>query len=1016
LAIAFGGNLNVQMLRLVLLLVITALQCLSLFGQTPRAEKLQVGHDTWTFKDGAPENVAALAQTTDGFLWLGTPSGLFRFDGTRFEPFNSPFGDPLLSTNVWAVFAPASGGIWIGYMFGGFSFLNNGQVKNYGDEAASSGTVWQFAEDQDGIVWAATTSGLWRFDHSLWQHVGVEWNAPISANCLGFDRAGILWVISRDTLYYLRPGSKQLQTANRKWPVLGFTLDAEGKVVTSSAQDQRVQNPSGNPDVPLPAYPVLRKESAQIVDRSNSIWIVQRDPFVTRLAPSSQFYNDLNKPDASNSETYRVNPFFSSTLVDREGNIWFGDQTGLHRFFYSPLIKQELPITAQIGLVADDHGAVWVGSFEASGLYHVSNGKIDRSQKLKGELSCAYRAHDKTFWFGGSGGLWHLVGGNLVRIDLPPEVADQGSFLQTMTEDRRGGLWVSFGRRGLFQLADGVWTPSGGRKDLPTSGVVIEFTDSLGRVWFGYTKNQLALLEGDRVQVFGPNDGLSVGNITAIYGRGPEIWIGGEFGLQQFDHGRFHSITALNPQLLRGISGIIEIANGDLWLNGLSGIAHFSRAEIAEAVKDPGYQIKGEHFGRRDGLPGFIAQLRPIPSAIEGSDGRLWFVGNNGVVWIDPIHTQDKVVPPQITIQSVSADDKNYQIGTPLTLPARTSSVQINYAAVNLSDPTSIRFRYKLPEIDTEWHEVGTASPVTYRNLAPGPYHFIVNASDTNGAWSDRVANVDFTVLPAFYQTRWFLALCIASALAGLYLLFLLRLRQVTRQVRGRMQERLDERERIARDLHDTLLQSVQGLILKFHAVAKQIHSGEPARQTIEKTLDHADEVLAEGRDRVRNLRASAESLRDLPSAFQSVAKETPQDREPAFRTVVEGKARELHPVVLEEIYCIGREALVNALTHSEGRNVEVEITYDPKQFRLRVRDDGRGIDPEILEQGGRAGHWGLLGMRERANRIGAQLGLWSRAGAGTEVELIVPGATAFRAVRARSRSSWFRRSSVIDL
>jgi len=230
------------------------------------------------------------------------------------------------------------------------------------------------------------------------------------------------------------------------------------------------------------------------------------------------------------------------------------------------------------------------------------------------------------------------------------------------------------------------------------------------------------------------------------------------------------------------------------------------------------------------------------------------------------------------------------------------------------------------------------------------------------------------------------------------------------------MQERLDERERIARDLHDTLLQSVQGLILKFHAVAKQIHSGEPARQTIEKTLDHADEVLAEGRDRVRNLRASAESLRDLPSAFQSVAKETPQDREPAFRTVVEGKARELHPVVLEEIYCIGREALVNALTHSEGRNVEVEITYDPKQFRLRVRDDGRGIDPEILEQGGRAGHWGLLGMRERANRIGAQLGLWSRAGTGTEVELIVPGATAFRAVRARSRSSWFRRSSGIDL
>lgn len=235
------------------------------------------------------------------------------------------------------------------------------------------------------------------------------------------------------------------------------------------------------------------------------------------------------------------------------------------------------------------------------------------------------------------------------------------------------------------------------------------------------------------------------------------------------------------------------------------------------------------------------------------------------------------------------------------------------------------------------------------------------------------------------------------------------------REYNLRLEERLAERERIARELHDTLLQSVQGLILKFHAVAKQIPSEQPARQAIEKTLDHADQVLAEGRDRVRNLRTIAVSVSDLPAAFQQVAEETPLGREATFKTVVEGSVRELHPMVLEECFAIGREALLNAFSHSGGLNIELEIAYDPAQFRLRVRDDGQGIDSAILEKGGRDDHWGLQGMRERANRIGGQLGLWSRPGAGTEIELMVPAATAYRSLPARPKSSWFGRTSGLD-
>jgi len=1008
--------------------------------------------ESWSFKEGAPESAATLAQTTDGFLWIGGPGGLFRFDGLRFEQFHSPLGDQLLSTNVISLFAPPSGGLWVGYTFGGFSFLDHGRVKNYAGEGTSpKGSAREFAQDREGIVWAAATDGLWRFEHSGWQHIGADWNVQVRrAEHLGFDRDGTLWVIAGKTLLYLRPGSKHFEIAEKDLSAAGFpdidgfTLDADRFVVTGPSSGP-LANASGNHEDDRPrAYPILKGGSFQIIDRRNNVWIVAKQ--LTRLAPQKPLYDALKKVDAKDSETFDIVVQGSvDALVDQEGNIWFGGPKGLYRFFYSPLMKQEIPISiANLAIAAEDHGGLWVGSSD-SPLYHISNGKTETLEKYpRWTVWFAYRAPDGTIWLAAEeSGLWHevlshhrpspdprsknkkwfpvrnalwrLTGRDWVQIDLPPEVADQTSYLQAITQDRLGGMWVSLGRHGLYRLVDRVWTPYGGRNDLPKTGVVCEFTDSLGRVWFGFTKNQLAFLQNDRVQVFGPSDGLRVGNITAIYGRGAEIWIGGELGLEQFDHGRFHNINAVNDELLRGISGIIETTDGDLWLNGLSGIFHIPRSEISSALNDPAYRVKGEHFGRREGIPGIPTQIRPLPTAIEGTDGRLWFSVNNGVLWLDPVHAQSKARVPPITIQSVSADDKNYDLAVPLALPSGTGSVQINYAAVSLSDPEATRFRYKLRELDPDWHEAGAASSVTYRNLPPGPYHFTVDVSDTNGVWSDKVASVDFTISPAFYQTRGFTLACIAAVLGAFYLLFLLRLKHVTRQVRAHMEGRFDERERIARDLHDTLLQSVQGLIMKIHAVTQQMPREEAARQTLEKTLDHADQVLAEARDRVRSLRGTDDALTDLPAALQQVAEEVSQDQAAGVKVIAEGSSRELHPVVLEESFSIGREALINALTHSGGLNVEVEIVYGPRQFCLRVRDDGRGIDPEVLEQGGRPAHWGLPGMRERAQRIGAQLLWWSRPQAGTEVELTVPGRTAYRSARARPGKFWFHRISRND-
>jgi signal transduction histidine kinase len=313
---------------------------------------------------------------------------------------------------------------------------------------------------------------------------------------------------------------------------------------------------------------------------------------------------------------------------------------------------------------------------------------------------------------------------------------------------------------------------------------------------------------------------------------------------------------------------------------------------------------------------------------------------------------------------------------------------------------------------DAAWQEAGTRRQAFYTNLSPRNYRFRVMACNNSGVWNEAGTFLDFSIAPAYYQTNWFRLSCGAAFLALLWGLYQFRLRQLAREFNMRLDERVSERTRIARELHDTLLQNVQGLILKIHAIGKRIPTTDPTRQEIEKTLDYADQVLAEGRDRVRNLRTATVGFGELPKAFQQVVEEAAPNRSSTFKTVVEGTVLELHPIIREETYSIGREALINALTHSDAHNIEAEITYESREFRLRIRDDGRGIDPAVLEKGGRDDHWGLQGMRERAKRIGGKLDLWSRPGSGTEVELTVPASTAYRSPGRKSTDSESRISA----
>jgi|SRR5579871_366698 len=1001
-------------------------------AQTPaEAEgEQQIIHEFWSFRDGAPQVVESIAQTTDGYLWLGTESGLYRFDGVRFERFHSPFGEQLPSTDVSCLFAPRTGGLWIGYRVGEpFSFLKGGKLTNF-RFATTTGTVQGFAQDRQGILWAGSTRGVWRFDGAKWQQNPDEWNPKLSVAQLGFDRDGTLWVLtdrkSTDVgrhLFYLLPGGMQFRRAASSVFVEGFTRDADGTVLTTHEKWPIGSVPGLEFEDSLPAYPILRENSEQTVDRANGIWFVSSYDPLFRHPAGAPLAEVISKASRSNSQEYDFDPYRYSRLVDREGGVWIGSTKGIHRFSYSPLRQLQVPEShGWFALAPDEGGAVWVSTGTGTGqstLYHVVDGKVAFQEQQRGVANFAYRAPDKTFWFAGEGGLWHMVANRLTRIELPPSLAsaDNAQRLQAIAQDRSGAMWVAFWNRGIFQYANAVWTESGGRRDLPKERIHIEFRDHLDRIWFGSRNNLLAVLDGDRVQTFGPSDGVRVGEVTAIHGRGSEIWIGGELGLQQFDHGRFHGIGAVDEDSLRGISGIVETENGDVWLNGLGGIFHIPRQEIAQALENSAYRVSGERFGRGDGLPGLAPPLRPIPSAIEGTDGRLWFTVNNGVVSLDPAHASKKVAPPPVSIQSISADDRGYRLDSPIVLPPLTSSVQIGYAAISLSGPERIRFRYKLQEIDTDWHDAQASNPVSYRNLAPGSYHFVVGVSDSNGLWSNNTAAAEFTIRPAVYQTNWFRALCAAALLALLWGVYVLRLRRLHRRFDLTLSARVHERTRIARELHDTLLQSFNGLLLHFAAAARMFRmQPDEALRMLDDTIDQARRALKEGREAVQGLRSSTEEPNNLGEAILRLAQELSKGHSGAeptsgsvhqpidLRVHVEGEPKRLHPLVRDEMYRIAGEALRNAFQHSQATQIEAELQYDVRQLRLRIRDNGKGIDPELLALEGREGHFGLRGLRERAELAGGKLTIWSGLAVGTEVEVTIPASRAYAPAASRNR------------
>jgi signal transduction histidine kinase/ligand-binding sensor domain-containing protein len=1017
-----GGNPRERSLRTAPLWLLGALlHCGSVWARDADLGLHQLTHRAYTAAEGAPSMIYAMAQTNDGMLWLGSSSGLTRFDGQRFVRYPGPLDDPLPSLMVGALIAAPDGGLWIGYRYGGYSLLKAGRLTHFG--VGASGGVRQFAWDRDGTLWAVSSSdGLQRFNGGLWERVTSD-SIPY-ARAVVVDAAGNLWVGTRDRILVRRRGEAQFREAAK----VSSTYNVDRFLAASkdgsvwAIEDGAIAriNPPWNPR-PAGKRMYLGPGAFMplLFDDRGGLW-VGGDPLRRiRCCALVEEQNSGESPvdaDQFNQVDGLTAGYAVALLLDREHNVWAATNSGLNRFSRSNVAQLPLPLCPGPGyaLAAGDGGTLWAACARVDSavgfVFEIRNGSVASRQDAE-DFTAAYRDAGGTVWFAGPKALGHLEGGRIVTTPLPVEA--RGVDAQAIARDRSGAVWLSMSApKSVYRFADGQWTFM---SELPHYNTAItEAVTSDDAVWFGYARGALARWRGKSVHTFTAADGLNVGNITALRAQGAQLWVGGPLGLEHFDGRRFVPIRGASSNAFTGVTGIVATESGDLWLNAIDGIVYIRRQELERAALDPNYRVQNETFNALDGVPGTPVDVRPLPSAIETTDGRVWFATNGGVVSIDAAYRLRNALPPPVKIWSLGSHGRFFAPVDGLALPAHSDSLQIDYSAGSLVVPERVHFRYKLEGLDRDWQDAGNRREALYTNLSPGHYRFQVIASNNDGVWNRDGASVEFTIRPAFYQSKWFYTLCGLLGLALLVLLYRLRVRQVSAQIRLRLGERLAERERIARDLHDTLLQGVQGLIWRFQAATDRIPRNEKARELLEQSIERADRLLAESRDRVKNLRDSPTTAVELSRALAAEGQELALAGPAQFKTRVEGLTRELHPIVREEAFLIAREALANAFRHSAAQHIEAEVIYGQAALEVRVRDDGRGFGSAALQDDANMSHFGLRGMRERAQRIRSHLVVWSKPDIGTEIDLRVQADVAYEGRGGAPGRAWWRRAVAV--
>jgi signal transduction histidine kinase/ligand-binding sensor domain-containing protein len=993
----------------------------------PSLEISQYSHTSWTRRDGFSVGaIFAMAQTPDGYLWLGSDSGLYRFDGVRAVPWQ-PGGQHLRSA-PYSLLVTRDGTLWIG-TFAGLLSWNNGKLTKYPD--IGEVFITSLLEDHEGTVWAGILfdsrgtrkARLCSIRNGQVQCYGEDDVFGSFVWSLGEDSAGNLWAGAESGLFKWKPGApKRYPTEARVADMvaagdgaLTFGIDGGGlrKVVADKLEPVPIYSPMNRnallSDREADSNKLLR-------DRDGGLWIGTHQRGLLHV------HN--GRTDVLRKTNGLSGDISCSLFEDREGNVWFASAQGLDRFRELPVAtistKQGLSSDATHSVVAATDGSIWAGTRD--GLNRWKDGQTTIFRKGNGLpddfVHSLFQDYRGRLWASTGHGLVYFDNGSFIPVNGIPSTE-----IYSITGDQSDNLWLS-GDNGLWHLRGGrvvetfPWSALGRHQ----AARVAVFDPDQGGIWLGFWLDGgvLYFKDGQVRASYTPAEGLVKGAVRGLQlDRDGALWAATEGGFSRIKDGRVATLTTKNGLPCDTTYWSIEDNDHSIWLYTACGLVRMTRSELESWIADPRRRIEMTVWDAADGIN--LNAAYHNPPVAKSLDGRVWALGE-GVAVLNPHNLHLNKVPPPVHVQQVIANHKSYWQDLPgeavsnLRLPAHIRDLTIDYNALSFTAPEKIHFKYKLEGQDSDWREAINNREVQYSNLAPRSYRFRVIAANNSGVWNQQGDTLEFSVDPAYYQTNWFRALCALVFLALLWAAYQYRVRQLHHEFEMTLGARVGERTRIARELHDTLLQKFQGLLPRFQAAIYKLPEGAvEARETLEAAVDQASQAITEGRDAVQGLRLTTVEKNDLSVAIRTIGEELAADNHssPRFEVVVEGSPRNLHPILRDEVYRITAEALRNSFRHAQARQIEVEIGYGEREFSIHVRDDGRGIDREVLSVDGREGHFGLHGMRERAELVGGKLVVWSEVESGTEVELSIPASKAY--IRSARRLWAFRKLSNKD-